>query len=96
MGMGGDFSSSSLRFVYGGLEFFHSHLRLVRRGAGREDATRRNDFDYRGPGGDLRAHGRTDLLCSFHLLTDKSSVAADHANRQAVSAATRLRRKPQL
>ena len=38
MGMCGDFPSSSLRFIHGGLEFLHGHLRLVRRGAGCEDA----------------------------------------------------------
>ena len=38
MGMGGDFASRSLGFFHGGLEFLHRHLRLVRRGAGREDA----------------------------------------------------------
>jgi hypothetical protein len=38
MGMGGDFPPSLLRFFHGGPEFFHGHLRLVRRGAGREDA----------------------------------------------------------
>ena len=51
MGMGGDFSSGLLRFFHGGLEFLHGHLRLVRRGAWREDAARRNDFDDSGPGG---------------------------------------------
>src|SRR6266850_2670833 len=83
MGMGGDFPPSSVRFFHGGLELLHGHLRLVRRGAGREDTACRNDFNDGGPGGDLRAHDGSYLLDSFYLLTDKSGVAADHAKRQA-------------
>src|SRR4029077_18261835 len=38
MGMGGDFPPSSLRLFHGGPELLHGHLRLVRRGAWRENA----------------------------------------------------------
>ena len=38
-------------FVHGGLKFFYSHLGLIRRGAWREDAARRNDFNDGEHGG---------------------------------------------
>jgi hypothetical protein len=51
MAAGGDFSPGFLRFVHGGLEFLHGHLRLVRRGSWCQDAARCNDFNDGGPGG---------------------------------------------